>query len=354
MQARHRTQALIVTFVTAAALMFLFLLVPADPHPACPDTSGLKCPSTSGLAVETGVPASSTSSSQPSAPLPPPTSHPSSTPPESTRTGTGPIENPEADVPSEDATAAESNPAASFTAPAANEPSFIPASSPQHFINFTYSAPGNFTTFEYAIKVDTNSNVDNIYYSQYFYGNDHNGFYSGLQPHPNGKAGVRFSYFGNGATPLDAHCRAGADGGSGVTCGANDLIYATGRTYIFRTIRSRDSQGFRYTGTITDSTTEVTRTIGAWRVPADVVGFSNAANAFIEKFSGVNNCGDTPSVAVSYSGVQADSQMIQFRSFSQKAAYRPGSGIYTCGNVSNYSITASQPGRYTVISSASR
>ncbi|MEV6935815.1 hypothetical protein AB0N19_15455, partial [Streptomyces sp. NPDC051132] len=129
------------------------------------------------------------------------------------------------------------------------------------------------------------------------------GFYSGIQPHPNGKAGVRFSFFGAGATPLRSNCHKGADDEDGVTCGIVDLTYAAGRKYTITARKTTTASGPVCTGTIKDLTTGKARTIGAWRLSKYFAGFTNSANAFIEKFDGIRTCADIPAVAVSYTGV---------------------------------------------------
>ncbi|MER7848511.1 hypothetical protein ABTZ03_31755 [Kitasatospora sp. NPDC096077] len=232
-------------------------------------------------------------------------------------------------------------------------PSSIPAGNPQHFINFDFGLPGNFTEYVYSIKVETAAATDDIYYAHYLFGKEGGtGYYSGLQPHPNGLAGVRFSFFGKGATPLDPSCASGADGGNGVTCGIDDLAYQVGRKYTIATRKTVDPEGVSYTGTIKDDATGTVRTIGAWRVPAGYPGFQDTANAFIEKFSGIKTCADIPAVKVSYSGVRADGKPVAFKPISHKATDQPGSGIYTCGDVSDYTVSAaSTPGGYSVVSS---
>ncbi|MEV7598704.1 hypothetical protein AB0O91_15110 [Kitasatospora sp. NPDC089797] len=235
----------------------------------------------------------------------------------------------------------------------ADAPSSITAGNPQHFINFNFGLPGDLTEYVYSIKVETPAATDDIYYAHYLFGKDSGtGYYSGLQPHPNGLAGVRFSFFGKGATPLNANCRSGADGGNGVTCGIDDLAYQVGRKYTIATKKTVDTAGVSYTGTIKDDTTGTVRTIGAWRVPADYAGFRDTANAFIEKFSGIKTCADIPAVKVSYTGVRADGKPVAFKPISHQATDKPGSGIYTCGDVSDYTVSAaSTPGGYSVVSS---
>ncbi|RDI42877.1 DUF3472 domain-containing protein [Nocardia mexicana] len=231
---------------------------------------------------------------------------------------------------------------------AADGPASIPASPPQHFINTSHDVPGDFGEYRYTVQVDTDVQTDNIYYAHYLYGPDGTGFYSGIQPHTTGKAGVRFSYFGPGATPLHDNCKSGADSGKGVTCAIDDLEYAKGRKYTIAAKRSKDAEGISYTGTITDESTGNTRTIGAWRLPSSFTKFNDSANAFIERFKGIESCGDIPAVQVSYSNVTADGKPIAFEPESHTAGNKPGSGIYTCGDVSDYTVSTDGPGGYDV------
>ncbi|MFE9360286.1 DUF3472 domain-containing protein [Streptomyces olivaceoviridis] len=234
-------------------------------------------------------------------------------------------------------------------ASAAVPPASILAGNPQHFINFGYGIPGGFGEFTYTVRVDTSLATDSVYYAQYVYGKDGGGrFYSGLQPHPNGKAGVRFSFFGAGATPLHPNCHSGADAGQGVTCAIDDLDYAAGRAYTLTTTKSTDTAGTVYTGTIRDLTTGRQRTIGAWRTPQGFTGFADQANAFIEKYHGITTCADIPAVTVSYSNVQADGHPITFTAQTHPATDTPGTGIYTCAGVSDYTVTTPTEGSYTV------
>ncbi|QLJ02754.1 hypothetical protein HZZ00_18165 [Streptomyces sp. NEAU-sy36] len=237
----------------------------------------------------------------------------------------------------------------------ADDPGSIPADPPQHFINFDFAVPGNFSTYTYTVKVGTRLATDYIFYAHYMYAKkDGEGFYSGIQPHPNGKAGVRFSFFGVGATPLRSNCHKGADDEDGVTCGIDDLKYVTGRKYTITATKTNTTSGRVYTGTIKDLTTGKVRTIGAWRLPKTFSGFKDSANAFIEKFDAIRTCADIPAVTVSYTGVKADTQRLKFRAYRHKATKEPGEDIYTCANVSNYTVTTPATGSYTVRSHPAR
>ncbi|MFD0393246.1 DUF3472 domain-containing protein [Streptomyces nogalater] len=162
---------------------------------------------------------------------------------------------------------------------------------------------------------------------------------------------MRFSFFGAGATPLHSNCHGGADAGQGVTCSIDDLEYAVGRKYTISAKKTSDDAGVSYTGTIKDLTTGKERTIGAWRVPQGFTGFYNYADAFIEKFAGIRTCADIPAVTVSYTDVKADGKPLAFKASTHKATNVPGKGIYTCSNVSDYTVTTPAPGSYTVESS---
>jgi hypothetical protein len=102
-----------------------------------------------------------------------------------------------------------------------------------------------------------------------------------------------------------------------------------------------------YTGTVKNVTTGKERTIGAWRLPAQFPGFADHANAFIEKFDDIETCADIPAVKVSYT--DADGDPLTFRAYHHKATNEPGpDDLYTCTNVSDYTVTTPAAGSYTV------
>ncbi|MGW7792374.1 MULTISPECIES: DUF3472 domain-containing protein [Streptomyces] len=144
----------------------------------------------------------------------------------------------------------------------------------------------------------------------------------------------------------------GADGEAGVTCGIDDLTYAVGRKYTLTTRKTTGAAGVSYTGTVKDLSTGRVRTIGAWRVPQDHT-FRNRANAFIEKYDGIRTCADIPGVKVSYTRAEADGDPLSFPAYTRKATNEPGEDLYTCENVSTYSVTTPAPGSYTVKSRVS-
>ncbi|MEW2294676.1 hypothetical protein ABZ719_18540 [Streptomyces sp. NPDC006743] len=161
-------------------------------------------------------------------------------------------------------------------------------------------------------------------------------------------------FFGAGATPLRSSCHRGADDEDGVTCGLDDLKYVPGRKYTITAKKALSASGAVYTGTVKDVSTGKERTIGAWRLPSRFPGFRNTANAFIEKFAGIRTCADIPAVTVSYTDVKADRKPLTFRSYRHKATGVPGKDIYTCVNVSDYTVTSRAPGSYTVRSHVPR
>ena len=73
-----------------------------------------------------------------------------------------------------------------------------------------------------------------------------------------------------------------------------------------------------------------------------------------EKFDGIRTCADIPAVTVSYTGVKADGQALKFKAYRHKATNEPGKDIYTCANVSDYTVTTPAPGSYTVRSHLAR
>lgn len=218
---------------------------------------------------------------------------------------------------------------ASAAAPGASS---IPAGNPQHFISYdvTPRTPvATIDSFHYTVAVDTPLSSDYVYYAQYQTFEKGGGYYSGIQPHPNGTAGVRFSLFGAGGVPLSSEWRSGADGGNGVTC-AIDVPYSRGTAYSFDVMKSGSSAtATTWSGTITNDSTGVVTKMGSWSTPAAFGGLKSTTIGFIEKFSGIKTCGDIPDVSVKYSNVSFGNDTP-----SSGAKIWPssngGSGIYTC------------------------
>ncbi|WP_052663687.1 DUF3472 domain-containing protein [Psychromicrobium lacuslunae] len=238
---------------------------------------------------------------------------------------------------------------------AAGDPGAISASGPQHFITKSYSIPAANQDFSYTVKVNTALATDNIYYAQYNYAEaDDGGYYSGIQPHPDGTVNVRFSFFGAGATPIGSNCDSGADGDSGVTCALDGLAYRVGTKYTITSHRQSDANGVTYTGTITNLSTGVKTTIGAWRLPANYGGFSDQMTAFIERFWGISSCADIPAVSVDYSNITVGGTAVSISPVNKVAGFVPGSnGIYRCNDVSDYQLTSNGAGNYSVRSQIS-
>jgi hypothetical protein len=232
----------------------------------------------------------------------------------------------------------------------ARRPSSIEVSVPQHFVNFSYDVPKRLSSFAYTIRVTTRLAVDSVFYGQYAYGPGGTGYYSGLQPHPDGTAGVRFSFFGRGATPLGRACTSGADSGSGVTCAPKNISYAPGRAYTFTTSRATDGAGVVYTGKVEDDATGLVSTIGAWRLRSTYPGFEGTVNAFIEKYDGIETCADIPAVKVAYAGVEVNGRLIAFSRDSTHASPVAHRGIYTCSGVSDVTRVVPRRGSYAITS----
>ncbi|MFJ4686209.1 DUF3472 domain-containing protein [Streptomyces sp. NPDC088789] len=230
-------------------------------------------------------------------------------------------------------------------------PGDIPASAPQHFIHLDYTVPKDLSEYTYTVAVSTPAATDDVFYAHYIWGEGDTGYYSGIQPHPNGKAGVRFSYFGPDAKPDSHNCSGGADGDPGVTCAIDDLVYEVGRQYTITTQKTTNADGVTYTGTIKDLTSGDERTIGRWLLPRGFAGFITSGNAFIEKFSGISTCADIPGVSVAYTGIAADQDPVNFTPVTHPATDEAGEDVYTCENVSEYTVTTPANGSYTVESS---
>lgn len=238
---------------------------------------------------------------------------------------------------------------ASAAAPGASS---IPAGNPQHFISYDVTPRTPVETidsFHYTVAVDTPLASDYVYYAQYqLFEKGGAGYYSGIQPHPDGTAGVRFSLFGAGGVALSPECRSGADGGNGVTC-AIDVPYSRGTAYSFDITKAGSSStATTWSGTITNDSTGVVTKMGSWSTPAAFGGLKSTTIGFIEKFSGIKTCADIPDVSVKYSKVSFGND-----NPSSGAKIWPssngGSGIYTCLGVTP-AKSASTVGQFNIAS----
>lgn len=130
-----------------------------------------------------------------------------------------------------------------------------------------------------------------LYFAQEFgYKNTKKIGYTGLQPRPDSGGRERlhgvFSYFGAGASSNDSQCKGGADGGDGVSCGADfDGVY--GHTYALRVDRTGTDT---WTGTATDTVTKTSHHLGTFTVPANSGNLMGWYVGFVEYFLGVPSC----------------------------------------------------------------
>ncbi|MCL8000472.1 DUF3472 domain-containing protein [Brucella sp. 21LCYQ03] len=174
-----------------------------------------------------------------------------------------------------------------------------------HITNFTRSVKdisvGGFKNLNFPIAVLSGPTEENFYYSQYTTfehpTKDDEGFYYGIQPHSNGKARVLFSYFGKKGRVTDkAHCSAGADGGSGVSCNTVNIPFSIGTIYNFNAVLTNETEQENFwEGYVTDTITNVRTKIGSWATPKSIGYLSGLGAGFIEDYIGIGNCSDIPS-----------------------------------------------------------
>ncbi|MFC9328629.1 DUF3472 domain-containing protein [Kitasatospora sp. NPDC057015] len=122
--------------------------------------------------------------------------------------------------------------------------------------------------------------------------------YTGLQPRAdlNGHQRLRavFSTFTGGSTSTDPNCHNGADGGAGVSCGAEfDTVY--GHTYNVTVAKTGTDT---WTGTATDTVTGTANHIGSWTLPAGSGNLQSGQAGFVEYYEGSPTCAELPSTDV--------------------------------------------------------
>ncbi|MFJ7962444.1 hypothetical protein [Streptomyces sp. NPDC096324] len=142
---------------------------------------------------------------------------------------------------------------------------------------------------------------DGIYAAQQ-YNFRYNSGYTGLQPRADRNGHERlhgvFSVFGSGASTSDPNCYQGADGGAGVSCAVDfDGVY--GRQYSVTVARTGSDT---WTGTATDTVTNVSVHIGTYRVPSGSGNLQASQVGFVEYYLGVPSCSTIPRSDVVFGG----------------------------------------------------
>lgn len=176
-----------------------------------------------------------------------------------------------------------------------------------HITNFTGSVPqkpkDGFKNMVHSISVVSGPLQEKLYYAQYQNFNnptaDNEGYYYGIQPKGSGQAQVLFSYFGKGARVIDtAHCSAGADGGSGVSCNTVRIPFALGVIYDFNVVLvSETGSENLWEGYVTDTSSNVRTKIGAWTTPKTIGYLSGSSIGFIEDYVGIKSCVEVPATS---------------------------------------------------------
>ena len=127
-----------------------------------------------------------------------------------------------------------------------------------------------------------------------FEGSPTSAFYIGLQPWGTGIDGqsqreALFSVFGAGVTSTSSSCVDGADGGPGVSCRLAYPFQAKIK-YVLQVVGS----GSTWTGTVTDTKSHLTSTIGSFTTPGAWGLLQPVAGGFTEYFASVPSCKALP------------------------------------------------------------
>ncbi|MEC3915685.1 hypothetical protein [Nocardia sp. CDC160] len=135
------------------------------------------------------------------------------------------------------------------------------------------------------ITVEEAPTVDHYYFANQFAFTGGNGIgYIGLQPTDNASDGSRrfraiFSSFRADSTPSNPNCHSGADGGKGVSC-KTIIPGELGVDFQLRVVES----GGSVTGTVTDTKSGHTETIGEWTVGADAGTLAPSELSWVENY----------------------------------------------------------------------
>ncbi|WP_333982936.1 DUF3472 domain-containing protein [Burkholderia gladioli] len=186
---------------------------------------------------------------------------------------------------------------------------FAMAVTPGHIFN-AYVPDTSNPNFEITDIVFPITVLNDIAKTGYYFAQDY-GFkgsdgeaYTGLQPHTDGTADVRFSNFSGAAKVVDTtHCGSGADNGPGVTCGTK-IPYKANVTYNFHVYRDTVDKTV-WIGTVEDTSTHTVYPIGSYRVPESYGGIVHThdssnllGRSFVEYYLGLENCAALPTAEV--------------------------------------------------------
>ncbi|UUN30804.1 DUF3472 domain-containing protein [Streptomyces sp. FIT100] len=207
------------------------------------------------------------------------------------------------------------------------------AVTPGHLINAYHSIPGapaeGLNDISYHVIVNQEPTI-NMFFAQAFYFKNGQVGYMGLQPRPDGNDLALFSVFGSGASTTDPNCRAGADGGEGVSCSVR-YPYQTGRQY---RLKIQNVGGSKWEGIVYDTVTATTTHIGSWTVSSSAGKLKPNGTMFMEAWQSVADCNAVPKASAYFSNPQGHGSSLR-GSFTSAVLLGP------CKDKASYSIQSS-------------
>lgn len=153
----------------------------------------------------------------------------------------------------------------------------------------------------FPIEVHNASRNDGYYFAQYVVFDDGTGGYIGIQPRPDGKAFVPFSFFGKNVKALTPdRCSDGADGGDGISC-HRIIKIKFGKKYYMRIKQvSTPSPGMvAWAGYVSDAPGRKGIKIAAWEIP-ESAGKISYPIGFYEYYLPVRSCQSLPPADVTF------------------------------------------------------
>ncbi|MGW1870883.1 hypothetical protein ACWCPS_35755 [Streptomyces mauvecolor] len=126
------------------------------------------------------------------------------------------------------------------------------------------------------------------YWAQEFSFEGGHGGYIGVASKNGGQ--VKFSAFGEGFTTDSSHCRAGADGGSGVSC---NISYSIAKKVAYR-LEIAEIGKNAWRGSIVDPRSGTVTEIGRWSAPDGSGLLKSKGTGFVEYYASVSSCESIP------------------------------------------------------------
>ncbi|WP_194897987.1 DUF3472 domain-containing protein [Catenulispora pinisilvae] len=153
-------------------------------------------------------------------------------------------------------------------------------------------------TFPMTVNEATQHASGTYFAAQFNFTNAPDVGYMGLQPRADSNGQERlhaaFSSFNAGTTTDDPQCSTGADGGPGVSC-ATDFDAVYGDVYALTVTQTGPDT---WTGTATDTDTQVTEHIGTYRLPSGSGNLAGSQVGFTEDYLSVPSCAQSPRIDV--------------------------------------------------------